>query len=328
MRRFIIFLGTGLSESCPYRLWRKFESSFNHLLMLCELDATVHVFPSRRAYEARANAGETLPDVDHFFKMEWSVTCRRHPRIGIVGIVAAEVIGSRCRSRRRLLVAFLDALCPTRQVASVDLASIIAPCSPLCSVGELGRCRHSVAAPNLQEVRLVRPSLIEYLERVASGSATCQANRRIVVKVAQALAAMMPNSLSQVSTKDALKRQHLMGPRRHRLDEDFAREVACIHMQKGNARDAKDITATDLQLSRDTGRWLALANASRGMHRQWEAYAAGRLRGVVSITEDGSRIGNPAEESQLYAWWSEDKQHRFWLVPQALAGRTRSRGRV
>lgn len=54
--------------------------------------------------------------------------------------------------------------------------------------------------------------------------------------------------------------------------------------------------------------------------QQLAEYSSGRIAGVISIAEDASRLGNPAEETVLYEWWDSRRKQGFWLIPEALRG--------
>jgi hypothetical protein len=107
--------------------------------------------------------------------------------------------------------------------------------------------------------------------------------------------------------------RHRVGPtgRKMRLDED-----ACLQTALGQNRSHPCSSAA----GRHNG-W-ATSTASSFERRGLVAYvltAPCHFEGIrhLCITTDGSRVGQPAEETNVYAAWSPECSRSAWLAPQA-----------
>ena len=107
-----------------------------------------------------------------------------------------------------------------------------------------------------------------------------------------------------------------------RVGEDFQELVLSGQAPDGSAKGLGDFTSLDAQLSRDTGRSISVGDVAETLESQWREYSKGMFDGVFSLTEDAATDGNPAEDTQCYAWQSVRRGHAFWLIPQARASKT------
>lgn len=114
-------------------------------------------------------------------------------------------------------------------------------------------------------------------------------------------------------------RQVLAGPKRNlRVDEDV--KVASFNaVREGRAHSVESLQVA-LGDSRSKG-------ARHWVHERMQvAMAGGWLTGArcgcLSIAADGSRFGNPAEETIAYAWWDASSSTGGWLPVQVAPGPT------
>ena len=70
----------------------------------------------------------------------------------------------------------------------------------------------------------------------------------------------------------------------------------------------------------DHGRAFSHDQIEPAISQPLAEHSSGRIAGVISIAEDASRLGNPAEETVLYEWWDSRRKQGFWLIPEALRG--------
>lgn len=320
LRRFLLALNSGRKCIQPRELYRKQEQTLLAYFEDGGLDPDIHMLPSARGYRVSLAAGKPrLVDSEPFIRNERMVSTQ--------GLLLALLAWCSLKKKKEdkslgsaILECWVSALCDVQQCVDLDLPAIAPGAPGDCGYQQVsGTCRHHVMVPPLRNAGTARHDVVKYLIDISASCTVCPVNAHILRCILEPLAEAMAATLPTVAEQDALKRQHLQSHvRKMRIDEDYKHQVA-TRVRAGRARSGGDVTAVDSQMSRDTARGFAHLDIERLLAEQWNLYDGQQISGVVSIVEDAARLGNPAEETTVYAMWHERGQHGFWLVPQATS---------
>lgn len=279
------------------------------LLGLCDFETAEHFFPSQRCLQARG-VGEDI----------WS---RREHVISILALIyllawmsAARRKKEEQQASRAILSACLNELLGADEAAAQlgDFRSIGPAECGLCIVGAMeGVCCHvrdglleadaGEDAPQSKLVRLIC-NVVGFLFR-------CPALRAWTAACFSGLAQALETEISEgFFGRDLLDEDFAMGrKRRLRLDEDA---VAQIHKSVANGRASSCAAVVRVNKKLCTKTADNLPQRFLGEYR-----AAGWLtfgHGDLSLVMDGSRIGNPAQETEVMCIWGP-AQDRAMALP-------------
>lgn len=194
-------------------------------------------------------------------------------------------------------------------------------CRPDCGDGDL--CRHCNEA--MGKVMLNNggwASLIRGLTFLRVCSSVCPAAKSAIVVFLTGLVALINGRAAQddesLGLKDDLRHRPLMcTPRkRMRIDEDYKHHTAVeVQQQRAAPNAARVIRGEGLGCTEANGRHWEAQVCSKHQLACEHAFEASR---VCHLAEDGSRLGNPAEETIIYLAWSADLNIAGVPPPQAL----------
>eukprot|EP00971_Amphidinium_carterae_P043359 853390-Amphidinium_carterae.4 len=162
---------------------------------------------------------------------------------------------------------------------------------------------------------------LEYLLALYPVSSHCSAARAWLQRVVQSLSNRVDSRLEQLAyTKDPSKQRLPVfgeGPR-HYHDEDLRRLVADVSTT-GRARSGEDfLRSNQLANPKTAAKWDTRAN----LEYQAACWALGAKISSVSVALDASRVGQPAQETEVYLAivHHAGERHMLWLPPQVPLG--------
>lgn len=193
----------------------------------------------------------------------------------------------------------------------------------LCGHDMPGNCCCHVRRPPLPP-RSGRDGIADVVSAMVAFASACL----VCDAAARALGALLSHAakwcfevLPNSSSTDPFKQVPLRGAKRQlRIDEDYRQHVM-VELPKhrrildGSVALACDQTIRDESRARD---WMCQRIRSM-LHSSWHQLEThGELRGPVSLVEDGSRIGNPGQETIVIGCWLSELQTGLFLPVQVV----------
>ena len=242
---------------------------------------------------------------------------------GVLGICMAWMMGKRKRALKQkaaaLLRGFLRALVLPAQWGELHLLDCAEEAKGLCDQGgPAEHCKH------LQQfVQHCEPHgavcsaemMVECLGDLMRGwLQSCAACREILARVTLELSGMVNSQLAKVGNGDITSWRRPNRRRRH--DEDWTQEICKTLVQKGMASHSLASCRAHGVRHSTAQRWASNRVAVH-MEQCWRTLGQ-PLMGVYALCEDGTRLGNPSTETQVYAFWCGRRRCGAWLPPQRL----------
>ena len=258
-------------------------------------------------------------------KEEWTISSKGILVLLLIFIVSRHSHADRERAQA-LCAGFLGAMLIPEHLGrewamaeSVDVAR-------LCREGQdQGLCAHVRSFRNgpLQNPALHGPwmDFVHILVSLMQAGADCAACKALLGRWLDRLVGLIEDTAHQNLDllADPSKATVLMGKKRKlRIDEDLKRKWSF-----------DDLLAKRVHSASQAARFAGFFGSSAsGCTRAWEDQGLSQYMvaswkvfehaGVVGISSDGKRLGNPAEETNTYTAWSADQNLAVWLPPQAL----------
>lgn len=173
------------------------------------------------------------------------------------------------------------------------------------------------------EGRQLSTRVADHLFDMWALSSECAACKRQLVRVvASVVASMDAGAPTKAYTTDPRRSHEDDGDagrrtKRHRVDEDYKTAIVALAVQKGSARTPRAVIVADGKACADNvGTWdknhmLLLQSSS------WLAFSRAQH---ISVAGDASRLGNPAEETQVNLACNLETGVACWLPPQVCMG--------
>jgi hypothetical protein len=306
------------------KVCRQLKEESAHIEFACQVlgaPKDSHVWPSRKAASAHARSlGRDACEAVSAgpFQQEWSISTLGLLQLLLVWALNKKTLASRILAKCVMtswLAVFIEPLAAALHAACQGCQ---AAASHLCQLGRDadGLCMHMrgiladacASGPDLDAVQLT-----ELLCKLFSISQSCTSTVAWYRQLMSTLSATIDTNVhgGRLDVTADITR-HRIGPsgRKRRLDED-----ACLQTALGLNHSHPCSSAA----GRHNG--VATSTASSFDRRGLVAYmlaAPGHFEGVrhLCITTDGSRVGQPAEETNVYAAWSPDCSRSAWLAPQ------------
>lgn len=325
LRRIFTLLLQGLVQdtSCDLALRRHRATVVSYFLQLYMVE-DAELKPSRRKESWMIAKGELGEDFeDPYVREEFSISTK-----GLLSMLLAwwrERRYSRDQERgRALLTSFLGAVLTPEHIAELDLVQLWQESGGHCEFQTLdGTCLH------FETVRGVEPSedfaciLAEQMGLMAKHMRVCGLARGTLISVLGFAEQRASTGIRSRACQQAAKISHPKGQQRlRRIDEDFKDNATSRLPALGRVRSAAAAVAVDDEVHNDAARDWSHQRIAAQLAAQWRLFGKEPLKGLVSLTLDGARIGNPGEETVVYAAWSDQHKEGCWCIPQALASAT------
>lgn len=226
----------------------------------------------------------------------------------------------RCRA---LLQGFLERAGGHLATETAAILDCLASESPLCAPqAELQhRCAHGDhAASALSKDSTGWRAMVDACADLRISSNSCPTARLALVRFVCRLSADIDRKIHarspEINAKSDLRHRPLLarGTKRLRVDEDYKANAAVKRLCLREAPNvARAIRADGLGCSASNGRHWEIS-----VCLEHQAACRAQLSGarVLHITEDGSRVGDPAEETVIYLAWVGDLNLGGYLPPQ------------
>lgn len=277
------------------------------------------VIPSLKSAASRDEVAIRNPLV----RSEWTVTTK-----GLLAFLIIIAGASHSRERRvrgdALLRAWAGRLVPPGDVCPESLQIIASQSASACSFDpdSRGICSHmatALPAEGLADGTMVWRYLSCCLVRLYGMSKDCEAALASFISIVGTLADKIDKLVVDMpAPQDILKMELLRGTKRKlRVDEEYKLEV-------GNGLVCKKRVHSGAQYVKATG------DFGESAPRKWEGTTMLQYRAaamdtctkgqVVWVASDGSRVGQPAEETLVSLLWDQASDRGIVLPPQASAG--------
>lgn len=184
-----------------------------------------------------------------------------------------------------------------------------------------GRCEHLQGFIGLIAVQTPQHRLIKLLEECMKAAPHCKVAHRGLQALTLGVAEHVDGRLETLgwATDNVKHCEHVLAPsgRKRRLDEDFRDEVAKKALRLGHASsmgsflrvvEGGDSSAAKGILNERLGRYYVVCRKAHvGVER-------------LTVALDGSKLGQPLEETEMYLTWNGDINQSAVGIPQAPAG--------
>ena len=294
------------------------------LFLACGLAQHEAVFPSRQAEAMRLKDGGVPlpPGLAKYIMGEYSASCH-----GTILILLAE---SSWRQKlthkskaKAMLEAFLGPWLGMDTAAALDFSAVwsttVADLCELCLPG--GRCEHMTTqvvppAPGKHFVE----QLVGLMLKLCSAALDCKAASQGLSELLGQIASAAYKVLPTISSTDPSKQHHLRGSKRSlRFDEDYRVHVMRTLPQKRQVMSGAHATRVDLEVQESRSRDWESKEVNTYLQSMWEQVGQhGHLKGPIGMVEDGSRIGNPSQETEVMAVWIPELHSGMVLPCQAF----------
>jgi len=316
----------GTRKDMELHKWiKKLEPSLNGLLAAWGVVYNHAVKPSFKAAAYRSEEEVLDPHV----RNEWTMST-----IGVLALLVLWSTTSHSRAKRVRASAMLSAwmsrlLEPSLCTTSAFLRHVRSHASS-CQQGLVteGVCTHLVDCCKGcvgADQRQVWNSAADIAASWYGLGAHCKAASACLSAVAQVWSGSMDQRLGTLGlASDVTKETPMQGPKRKlRVDEDLRH-----HYSQGSVRSKR--VHSGAQLAKAT------ADVAVETARRWDdqtllqyraaAWATFEEGNIVSIASDGSRIGDPAEETIVFIAWDAKSDRAVFLPPQAFSEHTHNIG--
>lgn len=241
------------------------------------------------------------------------------------------------RARARdILIGIAERLARPALDSLVWFHALVDEAHALCSAsaGADGRCQHIAQLQSVFDALVQDPvaqtlarTMCEIDRRIVADRLLCDATRSLRAALLSKVSGFFDQAVATLERSDPLdEKTPKLGcmNKRPRIDEDLKRVVATSCVQEGRvasgaawARATKRVSASSTRSWEHTAMRTYMVAGSRLMKDGVT---------VLSLVEDASRIGDPAEDTMVYLAWSGKHNTGLYLPVQADWGRCRAMG--
>jgi hypothetical protein len=281
---------------------------------LVGLEAEAVFKESERAARERSRREQSDLQADDHRRTEWSMDTVA----ALCVLVTCIAVGPKKRraSAELLLKSWLLAAMPVASIASELQAAMSGEALALCPSASASHCVHLRDAfpswPHAADTDI--RALPTCFRKLYLASDVCPSARQVLTALLHQLGAKINEAVTEkghqrtLASKDRDPCRH----KRRRIDEDAAAKVIeqsrAEHMSAGTY-----VTTHGVGTARSTTAWDA-KEACMALSAAWLTFATSR---VVSVSLDGKRLGNPAQECEAYAALDPGSGVAAWLPIQA-----------
>lgn len=211
----------------------------------------------------------------------------------------------------------------------VDIAVVSDERLLTCCVGAADRCQEGAAGEECEHLQELRCHMdaqdlsgvawaAHFLVRLGSYYLRCQACCGSLAKILQELAAHINSRLPDLQLNtNPLMEECALGPKtRKRLDEDLKKELAETVIQKRKAVRGTSLGSAIHGMRHTQVRDAENKKMAAYQNACWRHFD-GKDSGVFTLAEDGARIGNPSENTEVYIFQDRSADKACVLPNQA-----------
>lgn len=161
------------------------------------------------------------------------------------------------------------------------------------------------------------------LHLVVIDASSCSSAAGLLRSLVWALANSIDRQIDSLGLPtNILKQELLLGPsgRRHaRIDEDYVEHLSQRSVRRKHVHSGAQLGRAMADVAESTCRVWDESYLCKYQASSWEAFEKAT---IVTVCEDGARIGQPCEETQVYIAWTPDGDCAAVLPPQAWSATT------
>jgi hypothetical protein len=313
LRRVLASVG---GQQQPHKLLKEQRDILNVVFGDFDLLLSAHIFPSRKSLVAKQGPGLLGPgDVEQ----EWTVTTQ-----GLVVLLHHWAFSKRKLADREAAKlasqAFFERCLDLEAARSMPL-ELTAQSSQLCQAScRGGMCCHACDfSAKLSSLACSPQHKVNQAIQLASLQVrSCAALKAHALAIVATALGLIHTNLDNVLKTDILKHSAELelltaSGKRRRIDEDLRDALATqahakgLGWSTGSIANCKDICTRATSTKMDTS---FLCQYKAGGHLLMQKFRS------VTISMDCSRLGNPADDTLLCAWWEALRDTGGWLAPQ------------
>jgi len=321
----LVSLGLLGSDECVGDWFRKRRDAVLGIWHFLGVDPAEHWRGSRKALEAQAKRAGVVfvPGCTEHDEFHCSSVCLLAILIWTKAAAGSAV--RRCRGEwfmQEVVQLLVPADCETAMTIEKVPAEILVAC-PLARGGR--PCCHLEAALQVLQCAshgCLSARLCPHMFGLWASSGDCPSRKRQLVRALGLVASSMdqraPDRAYATDPRKAHKDIGDLGRRnkRQRVDEDYKKAVVADTIEQGLAKTPRALLVTDGEACPDNvGKWDE-EHTLNTMSANWLSFS--RVQ-HMSVAGDGSRLGNPAEETVVMVACSPASRIATWLPPQAIA---------
>ena len=229
------------------------------------------------------------------------------------------------RSGILLLAAFIAHMVGTRGLHSLPWQEALAADSNRCTIrhAAASSCKHLQHASwpeNLGTDEGLGITVVEKLLWLYGIATECPSGKAMFRRVLEHLCTVINTNMEEKTEGDASKQPKVTvqgNLKRKRVDEDQKRYRMTTMVQKGMASSSSSAVRADPDNQhRSLASQWCKQHVSRSLASMWSFFHDQVVRGVHSIASDATRLGNPAEDTVAFAYWSRQWDAGQWLSVQ------------
>ena len=327
-----ILFGEGQAAFEPHRMTRKDKGVWKTIFEQWGFDFEEHFLPSARSDSTTAQhaeqAGDAPPAAVAAGQQRQSAI-RQETSVSTELLLVLHIFWASTRRSREskerveaMLVAFLTKLVPPQLMDKINLQGFLDASAAECDAQTpLGICMHMAGLHARCQKQPPQSSVHahekdKYLMLGAMVS-QCPAAKLVGHAALAALADAVGHHIDVAGCPDVTKFAALHGAKkRRRVDEDYKHHLTAVAVNTGRASTAAAAASARGEAESSSRRWCQ-QDIETYLARSWLSFQ--QPSGVHSITEDGARFGQPAQETQIYAFWAASSNMSAWLPVQATS---------
>lgn len=316
-RRVVDAMGLRPTTQDFYKYWKRHQPHWQLLCVAYGFIEASRIFkPSRKSLVSSLAGGESICN-DPFVREEFSIATT-----GILAMVLYIAGGKLLRHKRSSQLVLTSLLSHVLQGSVAQDIGFWSPPADICDQCEFdafeGRCAHMRHGLQLEH-RSTKPweTVVACLVDLAHMQSTCNAARCFLEAQLVQIATALDEAICGIGHSDAsraLDNDPSRYAKRRRIDEDLVVDTIMTSVETGRSASSRRMLRSKGQLCPDNG---TLWERQALLHTQAAAWRVFKGSQAVHISLDGSRIGNPAEETELYAAFCGSSLKGCWLPPQA-----------
>lgn len=272
--------------------------------------------------------GSTAPndEDDEYTRDEHSISTP-----GLIALLLCTCIFKKikaCQSEARyMLLGLFSVTLPRELCEALPRSEWLATASTKCTLGGTPCCHmaHWIDVQKRSDY-LHCVNVVDELRCLSHVAHGCAGACAILNSFILAVAEIVEKKAQNIGDTDATKTKLLEGSckKKLRVDEDYkVQKMELGASGSGKCSSSSQAIAADREVAHESlGRRWCEQSVARRIAQLWMQNSNGaQLDGVHSVAEDGARLGQPAEETVIYAYWNARHQCSSWLLAQDTSHR-------
>jgi hypothetical protein len=296
------------------------------LIEACDYKYEDLLKPSLRAAADALARSSADPDPRHdneFIRDEYSMDSRAVLLALLAEVSVARSSPAKKQRATSIMTCFLSWVLPVAHIRDFDRAASLVEVRGDCPVQTAnGFCIHVDPTTDYAAEGGVHRTIVGDMLALARTALICPSSAGLLRALLQWFAKSAFDTIQGLASADALKQPLLRcAPGRlRRVDEDYRHRLMTSSVVKKHANSGAQAMAVDDDVEHPQNLNRAWIGTRTRTYLQscWEDVDDTPLDGIISLAEDGSRIGNPATDTVVFAAWLARRDRGLWLPCQVL----------